>query len=304
MAHPDATRSESPSARWRITPGTGKAVGRELFNVVLIAFGIFSAGFGLHGFLMSSRFIDGGATGVSMLLADIFRWPLPVLIPVINLPFIALGYRQIGKAFAIRSALAIIGLSVCLTTVHYPDVTPDLLLTAIFGGFFIGVGMGLAMRGGAVLDGTDIAALLVSKKIRIFRVGDVILAGNVIIFLVAARTLGGERAMYSILTYMAASKTFEFVLHGIEQYTAIWIVSARNESIRQAITGQLGRGVTVYKGRGGHRGGELEILYCVVTRLEIGRVLGIAQSIDPSAFISVFPLSDVQGGVVRRSSPH
>ncbi len=304
MSLPDTTRSKTASLRWKIPPGTGKLALRELGNFLWITVGILSAGFGLHGFLQSSRFIDGGATGVSMLLADIFGWPLPVLIPLINLPFIALGYRLIGKAFAIRSALAILGLSICLATVHYPDITPDLLLTAVFGGFFIGVGMGLAMRGGSVLDGTDIAALLISKKIRMFRVGEVILAGNIVIFAIAAGTLGSERAMYSILTYMAASKTLEFVLHGIEQYTAIWIVSARNESIRQAITGQLGRGVTVYKGRGGHRGGDLDILYCVVTRLEIGRVLGIAQSIDPSAFISVFPLADVQGGVVKHSVHH
>ncbi|HEU5117734.1 MAG TPA: YitT family protein [Isosphaeraceae bacterium] len=304
MSQPNATRPKPVSPRWKIPPGIGRLVLRELRNVLGITLGILSAGFGLHGFLLSSRFIDGGATGVSMLLADIFRWPLPLLIPLINLPFIALGFRQIGKAFAIRSALAILGLSICLSIIHYPDMTHDRLLTAVFGGFFIGMGMALAMRGGAVLDGTDIAALLISKKIRVFRVGDVILGGNLLIFLVAAGTLGGEKAMYSILTYIAATKTLDFVLHGIEQYTAIWIVSARNESIRQAITGELGRGVTVYKGRGGHRGGDLDILYCVVTRLEIGRVLGIAQSIDPSAFISVFPLADVQGGVVKRSGTH
>jgi uncharacterized membrane-anchored protein YitT (DUF2179 family) len=138
-----------------------------------------------------------------------------------------------------------------------------------------------------------------------FRVGDVILALNVVIFLTAAGTLGVEKSLYSILTYMAASRTLEFVLHGIEQYTAVWIVSGRkSDAIRQAITGQLGRGVTVYKGRGGHGGSDLEILYCVVTRLEIGRVLGIAQGIDPSAFISVFPLADVHGGLVKRGVHH
>src|SRR3954447_630391 len=133
---------------------------REALNALLIVLGILSAGMGLRGFLLSSHFIDGGVTGISMLLAEGFRWPLPILILVINLPFIALGYHQIGRAFAIRSALAIVGLSVCLATVHYPDVTPDKLLAAVFGGFFIGAGMGLAMRGGAVLDGTDVAALL------------------------------------------------------------------------------------------------------------------------------------------------
>ncbi|HYY43284.1 MAG TPA: YitT family protein, partial [Pyrinomonadaceae bacterium] len=136
---------------------------REGVNVVLIILGILSAGLGLKGFLLSSRFIDGGVTGISMLLADVTGWPLALLILVINLPFIALGYRQIGRRFAVKSALAIAGLAVCLATVKYPDVTPDKLLTAVFGGFFIGAGIGLAIRGGAVLDGTEVAALLVSK---------------------------------------------------------------------------------------------------------------------------------------------
>lgn len=305
MAQSDvAQSSKRPSARWRSSPEAGKAVARELRNAVWIVIGILSAGFGLHGFLMSSRFIDGGATGISMLLSNVFGWRLSLLILVINMPFIVLGYRHVGKGLAIRGALAIFGLAVCLATVHYPDVTHDRLLTAVFGGFFIGFGMGLAMRGGAVLDGTDIAALLISKKVRAFRVGDIILALNVVIFLTAAGALGKEQALYSILTYVSASKTLEFVLHGIEQYTAIWIVSGRSDTVRQAITGELGRGVTVYKGRGGHGGSDLEILYCVVTRLEIGRVLDIAQSIDPSAFISTFPLADVQGGHVKRSGPH
>lgn len=290
--------------RRHLTPHLVKLLLRELLNTLLITLGILSAGFGLHGFLQSSGFIDGGATGVSMLLSALLRQPLSLLIVVINLPFLILGYWQVGRSFAIRSVLAILGLSLCLATVHYPDVTSDLVLTAVFGGFFIGVGMGLAMRAGAVLDGTDIAALLLSKKIRIFRVGDVILGFNVLIFLTAATTLGPEKALYSILTYIAASKTLDFILHGIEQYTAILIVSPSSEPIRLALTGQLGRGVTVYKGRGGHRGSDLDILFCVVTRLEIGRVLAIAQRLDPSAFISVFPLADVHGGLVKRAAHH
>ena len=277
---------------------------RVLKNALFIAMGILSAGMGLHGFLLSSRFIDGGVTGVSMLLAKVLGLPLSALILVINLPFIALGYRQIGRNFAIRSAAAIVGLSVCLATIHYPDVTPDKLLTAVFGGFFIGAGMGLAMRGGAVLDGTDIAALLISKRSHLFRVGDVILGLNIVIFLTAAFFLGVDSALYSILTYVAASKTLDFLLHGIEEYTAITIVSERSDPIRQAITGVLGRGVTVYKGRGGMTGADQDILFCVVTRLEIGKVMDIAQKIDPSAFIVVHPLADAKGGVLKKTAPH
>ena len=277
---------------------------RELVNAASIILGIFSAGFGLHGFLLSSRFIDGGVTGVSMLLAKVSNLPLSVFLLIINLPFIALGYRHLGKAFAIRSSLAIVGLSICLATVHFPDVTPDKLLTAVFGGFFIGAGIGLAMRGNAVLDGTEIAALLISKRSNLFRVGDVILGLNIVIFLTAAFVLGVESALYSILTYVAASKTLDFLLHGIEEYTAIVIMSARNDAIRQRILKDLNRGVTVYKGRGGMTGADQDILFCVVTRLEIGKVKVIAREIDAAAFLVVYPLADVEGGVLKRNAIH
>src|SRR5215207_4510175 len=277
---------------------------REIFNVTLVVLGIFSAAFGLKGFLLSSRFIDGGVTGVSMLLSDITRLPLALFLPLINIPFIALGYRQVGRAFAVKSALAIAGLSACLALVHFPDVTPDKLLTAVFGGFFIGAGIGLAIRGGAVLDGTEVAALLVSKGSSLLKVGDVILLLNIFIFSAAAFLLGVESAMYSILTYFAASKTIDFLLHGIEEYTAVIIISERSDDIRRAITDDLNRGVTVYKGRGGMSGAEQDILYCVVTRLEIGRVRSAAHGIDAAAFVVVHPLSDVDGGVLKRPALH
>jgi uncharacterized membrane-anchored protein YitT (DUF2179 family) len=277
---------------------------RELANALFIILGILSAGMGIHGFLLSSRFIDGGVTGISMLLSKVLGIPLPILILAINMPFIGLGYRQIGRAFAIRSALAIMGLSLCLATVHYPDVTPDKLLTAVFGGFFIGAGMGLAMRGGAVLDGTDIAALLISKKSHLFRVGDVILGLNIVIFLTAEFFLGVEPALYSILTYLSATKTLDFLLHGLEEYTAITIVSERSAAIREALTLGLGRGVTVYKGRGGMSGADQEILFCVVTRLEIGKVMNIVHDLDDSAFITVGALAEVKGGVLRKTVHH
>jgi uncharacterized membrane-anchored protein YitT (DUF2179 family) len=239
-----------------------------------------------------------------MLLADVLGWPLSILILLINLPFIALGYRQIGRAFAIKSTLAIAGLSACLAFVKYPDVTPDKLLTAVFGGFFIGAGIGLAIRGGAVLDGTEIAALLVSKSSHLLKVGDVILLLNVLIFSAAAFILGIESALYSMLTYFAASKTIDFLIHGVEEYTAIIIISDRSEEIRQRIIRDLGRGVTVYQGRGGLRDTEQDILLCVVTRLEIGRVKNVANEIDREAFMVVHALADAQGGVVKRHALH
>jgi len=277
---------------------------RELKNAVLIALGVLSAGMGLKGFLLSSRFIDGGVTGVSMLLAAVGPVPLSILILVLNLPFIALGWGMIGRAFAFRSAAAIGALAIVQATVHYPDVTPDRLLTAVFGGFFIGAGIGLAMRGGAVLDGTEIAALLVSKRSALLRVGDVILLLNVAIFLAATFLLGVEPALYSILTYFAASRTLDFVVHGLEEYTAILVVSPRSDEVRAAITGELGRGVTVLRGRGGVSDTDQDVLYCVVTRLEIGRVKAAVRAIDRTAFVIVHSLNDAEGGVLRKTAVH
>jgi uncharacterized membrane-anchored protein YitT (DUF2179 family) len=277
---------------------------RELLNATLITLGIFAAAFGLKGFLLSSNFIDGGVTGVSMLLAKVTAVPLAVWLPLVNVPFVAIGYRQMGLAFAIRSALAIGGLSATLAIVHFPDVTPDLLLTAVFGGFFIGAGIGLAVRGGAVLDGTEIAALLISKRSNLLKVGDIILAFNVVLFLAAMTILGVEPALYSILTYVAAARTLDFVIYGLEQYTAITIVSLHSAAIRERIVREMQRGVTVYKGFGGLTGAEQEILYCVVTRLEIGKVKTIVRAIDPHAFVVSHPLADAEGGVVKRAAIH
>ena len=272
----------------------------EVFNVLLIVLGILSAAMGLHGFLRSSNFIDGGVTGVSMLSAKLTGIALSIWLPIFNLPFIALGYRQMGAAFAIRSAAAIGGLSLVLATVHFPDVTHDLVLTAVFGGFFIGAGIGLAVRGGAVLDGTEIAALLISRRSHLLKVGDVILLFNVVLFVIAMKLLGVEEALYSILTYVTAARTLDFVINGVEEFTAITIVSRVSGEIGAHIMAHLGRGVTVYKGRGGLSGEDQEILLCVVTRLEIGKVKGIVRKLDRSAFVTTHALADVDGGVVKR----
>jgi uncharacterized membrane-anchored protein YitT (DUF2179 family) len=258
---------------------------RELTNTAFIIAGVLSAGMGLKGFLIPSGFIDGGVTGVSLLLAMVTPLPLALWLPVINVPFIAVGYRQLGPSFAFRSSLAIVILALIVGLLEYPTVTHDLVLTAIFGGFFLGAGIGLAMRGGAVLDGTEVAALLISKRTVLLRVGDVILAFNVVLFVVAMAVLGVEAALYSIVTYLAAARTVDFVVHGIEEYTAMTIVSSESAAIREAIAGVLGRGVTVYKGRGGLTKTEQDILYRVVTRLEIGKIKTIARGLDESAFI-------------------
>ncbi|WP_210466325.1 YitT family protein [Rufibacter roseolus] len=280
----------------------------EFKNFCLILCGILSAGMGLKGFLLSSHFIDGGVTGISMLLTHIFGIPLSLLIVLLNLPFIFMGFRYVGKLFAIKSALAIVGLSLCIVFVTYPDVTADKMLTAIFGGVFIGLGIGLAMRGGAVLDGTEVAAVLVSKIYPLVKVSDVILMLNIVIFCTAAFFLGVDVALYSILTYFSASKMIDFLLHGIEQYTGVTIVSRLSEQIRVAITEKLGRGVTIYQGKRGFgkRGDNLEIdiIFTVVTRLEIPALRKEVKSIDPDAFLIQQSIDDTDGGMVKRRALH
>lgn len=243
-----------------------------------------------------------------MLLTHMLGIPLSLLILLFNLPFIFMGYRYVGPMFAIKSALAIIGLALCLVFVTFPDVTPDKMLTAIFGGVFIGLGIGLAMRGGAVLDGTEVAAVLVSKKYPLLKVSDVILLLNIVIFCSAVILLGTEVALYSILTYFAASKMIDFLLHGIEQYTGVTIVSSLSEEIRIAITEKLGRGVTVYQGKRGFgkRGHntEIDIIFTVVTRLEIPALRREVKLIDPSAFLIQQTIDDTDGGMVKRRSLH
>ena len=278
-------------------------------DTVLITLGILSAGMGLKGFLLSSHFIDGGVTGISMLLSDVTRLPISILIFVINVPFLWLGYHKLGLNFAIKSTLAIAGLSICLAVVQFPDVTHDKLLTAVFGGFFIGVGIGLAMRGGAVLDGTEIAALLVSKKTQVAKVSDIILILNVVIFSVAAFLLGIESALYSILTYLAASKMIDFILNGIEQYTGVTVISTHSEEIRLAITENLGRGVTIYEGKSGYgKDGQIndprDIIFTVATRLEIPSLKNEILKIDPKAFIVQQSIDDTTGGLLKRKGLH
>lgn len=278
-------------------------------DTILIIAGIFSVAMGLKGFLLSSHFIDGGVTGVSMLLSSLTGWPLAVLLPLFNLPFLVLGYFQIGRSFAVKSTLGIAGLSLVLVTVPFPDVTPDLLLTALFGGAFIGAGIGLSMRGGAVLDGTEAAALLLSRRSALLRVGDVILLINVFIFGAAAFFLGIDIALYSMVTYFMASKAIDFIVHGIEEYTAVIIVSDHAETIRELLTEELGKGVTVLKGqkgygRRGHARQDTDVLYSVVTRLELSRLRDAVEQADPNAFMIQHGIDDARGGLVKGRPLH
>lgn len=274
---------------------------REIFFIVI---GIVSAGFGLKGFLIPNSFIDGGAMGISLLTAEITGVSLSILIVAINLPFIILGSSQIGKQFAIKSILAILGLALVVHFIPYPVVTTDKLLIAVFGGFFLGAGIGMAIRGGAVIDGTEVVAIYLSKKTGL-TIGDIILIINILIFSFAGYILSVEIALYAILTYMAASKTVDFVIEGIEEYTGITIISDNSEEVRLMITEKLGRGVTVYSGKGGYgkRGEHLkqiDIIYIVITRLEIARLRTEIDKIDPDAFIIMNSIKDTKGGMIKK----
>lgn len=270
---------------------------------LLMGLGIACAGFGLESFLLPNAFIDGGVTGISLLVAEISGQPLSVLIVLINIPFLLIGYRQIGPSFALRSALAIAGLALALELIPFPVITSDKLLVAAFGGFFLGAGIGMAIRGGAVLDGTEVLAIYLSRTTGL-TVGDVILMFNILIFSVAAYLLSIEIALYAILTYLAASRTVDFVVEGVEEYIGVTIVSSHHEEIREMIVNRMQRGVTVYGGLRGHgKRGErqhTEILYIVITRLEIARLKNEIQKIDPNAFLATVVVRDIRGGIVKK----
>ncbi|MES2618610.1 MAG: YitT family protein [Bacteroidota bacterium] len=275
----------------------------NLKDIMLITLGIFSATFGFKGFLLTNQFIDGGATGISLLISALTGVPLFLLIICINIPFIFLGYKVIGKGFAIKTALAISGLALCVATVSFPDVTQDKLLVALFGGLFLGAGIGFSIRGGAVIDGTEVLAIFLSRKLGT-TIGDIIVIINVIIFGAAAYFLTIEIALYSMITYLSASKTLDFIIEGIEEYTGVTIVSAHNDTIRQMIIESMGRGVTVYNGkRGFGKHGEtiaVDIIYTVITRLELNKLNTEIEKIDPNAFVVMSSVKDTKGGMIKK----
>jgi uncharacterized membrane-anchored protein YitT (DUF2179 family) len=283
------------------------SVTHSLRDYFSIAFGILSAGFGLKGFLLPNAFIDGGVTGISLLIAGLTRIPLPLLIVVINIPFVILGYTQMSKSFAFKSIAAISGLAVAIAVIHYPVITSDKLLVAVFGGFFLGAGIGLSVRGGAVLDGTEVLAIYLSKRTGL-TIGDIILLLNVLIFSAAAYLLSVEVAMYAMLTYLAASKTVDFIIEGVEEYTGVTIISSHSEEVRLMITEQLGRGVTIYTGKRGFgkRGDNLnmDIVYTVITRLEIARLKTEVEKIDSNAFMVMNSIKDTRGGMIKKRPLH
>ncbi|HVD99921.1 MAG TPA: YitT family protein [Cytophagaceae bacterium] len=276
-----------------------------LKDIFFTSLGVFSAAIGLKSFLLPNNFIDGGAVGISLLVAKTTDFALPLVLIVINFPFIILGYNSIGKVFAFKTAMGIILLSAVVAFVPFPEITHDKLLVAIFGGFFLGGGIGFAVRGGGVLDGTEVLAINMSKRFGVTTMGDIIIIINVIIFLAAAIILSIETAMYSMLTYIAASKAIDFIVEGIEEYTGVTIISTHSEEMRQMVIEKMGRGVTLYKGEKGYgkRGvneNNIDIVYTVLTRLEIGKLNGEIEKIDKDAFVIMNSIKDTKGGMIKR----
>lgn len=279
----------------------------HLKDALFIVAGVASAAFGLESLLLPNHFIDGGVTGISLLLVELTGLRLSLLLVLVNLPFLLLARVVIGKRFAWNTAIAITLLSLTLTFVHFPEVTEDKLLVSVFGGFFLGTGIGLSMRGGSVLDGTEVLAIFLSRRLGT-KVSDWVILINIVIFSVAAYMLSIEQALYSLLTYIVASKALDFVVDGIEEYTQVTIISQHPDAIRHCLVEQMKAGVTIYCGRGGYRsdekGKDIDIITTVITRLEISKLTRLVAEIDERAFITMASINDTRGGMVKRKGVH
>ena len=278
-------------------------------DISFMVIGVIIAGFALNGFLVPNSFFDGGLTGVSLLLHEFYHIDLAITILLCNLPLIVASYFSVSPRFATKTFLCVVLLGLCLLWIPYPVITSDKLLISIFGGFFLGLGMGFAMRGGAALDGVEVLALYTWKRTS-FTITEIIMAINVVIFGIAAFRFGIETALYSILTYFAATKTIDYVVEGIEAYTGVTIISANSELIKQRLVNEMGRAITVYKGERGFLPGSFEIstdcdiIFTVITRLELRRLKNVVYEADPRAFIYASTIREASGGIIKRRHLH
>jgi len=259
---------------------------------------------GLEIFLVPNHVIDGGITGISIMLAHITGWKLGVFLLILNLPFVYMGYKQLGKTFAISTVYGIIVLSIFTSFFHpIPAFTDDILLATVFGGMILGTGVGVVIRNGGALDGTEILALLITKKVP-FSVGQIIMFINIFILGAAGFVFSWDRAMYSLLAYVIASKAIDTVVAGLEESKSVWIISDEAEEIGDAINARLGRGVTYIKGQGAFTGDNKKVIFSIITRLEESKLNTIVQDIDPSAFLAIGDISEVRGGRFKKKDIH
>jgi len=276
----------------------------SLKSIILTLFGVFSAVVALQGFLIPNQFLDGGVTGISILIEGIFNIHFSILIVVVNIPFLILGYKKIGKTFSIQASIAILLLAGLMALVNIPVFTSDKVLIAVFGGFFIGLGIGLVIRGGGIIDGLEIIAQYTHRKSG-FTTSEIILTLNSLIILAAAIEFGIETGMYSILVYYTAMKTTDYVVDGFEEYTALSIISKEYENVKSLIVNDFGKGISVYKGERGYLPGifnekyDCDIIMTIVTRLEVHRIKQAIAEIDPDAFFYIQTIKEVKGGIVK-----
>ena len=272
------------------------------YLVLIIGSLIYSAG--LEIFLVPNNIIDGGIVGISIMASYLTGIPFGVYMLVLNLPFLYLGYKQIGKTFAISTIISIIALSIFSEFLEpVPQITQDYFLAAIFGGIIAGAGVGLVIRQGGSLDGTEITAIILDRKTS-FSVGEVVMFFNLFILGAAGFVFGWDKAMYSLVAYFIISKMIDVVLKGLDESYAVMIVSDEYEEIADALMHRLGRGVTYLHGQGAYTGDDKQVLYCVVTRLEVVKLKEIALEKDETAFVTINPVHDIVGGRFKKKSIH
>jgi uncharacterized membrane-anchored protein YitT (DUF2179 family) len=273
-------------------------------NLLQIFIGAGMAVFAIKGFMIPNQFMDGGVTGISILLHEITHINISIFIALFNLPFIYLGYKRIGKTFAFQTSMAVILLTLGLIFINIQPVTTDKLLIAIFGGILIGTGVGLVIRSGGVIDGAEVIAVFTRRRTG-FSNSEIVMLFNTFIFAGAAFHFGIETAMYSLITYYAATRATDYVVDGIEQYTAINIITSEQEKVKDLLVNELGKGITVYKGERGFLPGsfhiktECEIIVTIVTRLEISQIEEAVTGIDPKAFVYSQSINEATGGVLK-----
>ncbi|MEH6904457.1 YitT family protein [Neobacillus drentensis] len=277
---------------------------KVILRTIAITIGAILMATGLEIFLVPNHVIDGGITGISIMLAHIIGWKLGIFIFILNLPFVYMGYKQMGKTFAISTIYGIIVLSIFVSFFHpIPAFTDDILLATVFGGMILGMGVGIVIRNGGALDGTEILALVITKKVP-FSVGQIIMIINIFILGAAGFVFSWDRAMYSLLAYVIASKAIDTVVAGLEESKSVWIISDEAEEIGNAINARLGRGVTYIKGQGAFTGDSKKVIFSIITRLEESKLTTIVEDIDPTAFLAIGDISEVRGGRFKKRDIH
>ncbi|KLT17485.1 membrane protein [Neobacillus vireti] len=278
---------------------------RKIFlRVLLITIGATLMSVGLEVFLVPNNVIDGGITGISIMLSYITGWKLGIFLFILNIPFFFIGYKQIGKTFALSTLYGIIVLSIATTLLHpVPAFTQDILLATVFGGIVLGIGVGMVIRYGGSLDGTEILAILFNNKLP-FSVGEIIMFFNLFILGCAGFVFTWDRAMYSLIAYFVAYKTIDITITGLDESKSIWIISDNARQIGDAIMNRLGRGVTYINGEGAYSGDDKKVIFCVINRLEEAKLKEIVTENDNSAFLAVADIAEVRGGRFKKKDIH